>query len=268
MIPYHYSVVRCRDARVSGERRNVGVLVISPTQRKAWLRRGRLDVRAHLLGDDAAFVRALMDGMLDEAREVARSADAATVHEWLRSLSHPTEDFIALDKPAIGIAESPELEARRLGEMYLGAPGSVGRSAAETLRNSVLRTLGAAKSFAPKVFASGPANWRFPCVGERADGPLVLNALHFSQSTPVGVLDAAFRSAGRASELKNYNPEVELLTVATGPASGGAGKAFVRASELMDRAEMNLVKPTMDDLTAALRQLGFGDGAEQEHLFA
>lgn len=266
MAPYHYSVVRCRDNVVNGERRNVGLLVVSPTSRKAWLRRGQLHIRAHLLGDDAVFVRALLDMLEEEAKEVARSGAPEIVHEWLRSRSGPTEDTVVLGEPAIGVADDITQEVRRLAVMYLGKTSGPQKTVAEKLRDEVLRTLGALRSFAPKEFPSGPATWRFPTVNEQPGGALVLNALHFGQRKPEGVLDATFKNIGRAEEVRLHHPSTEMLTVVSGPTGGATGQALVRAHELMDGVGLNIVRPTAEALVAVLRAKGFGAAADDEGL--
>ncbi len=75
MTPYLCSAIRCRDADLRGEYRNVGLLVMSPALRRAELRRGGLKQRAHLIGDDADFVRAMLKSLLEEAREVGSRPD-------------------------------------------------------------------------------------------------------------------------------------------------------------------------------------------------
>ncbi len=260
MNPYHYAIVRCRDAAVRGEHRNVGLLVISPAERRAWLRRGRLDSRAHLVGDDAAFVRALLDMLEDHARELAREGDPAQVHDWLRSRARPTEDAVSFSTPAMGIAEDLAAEVRRLAEAYLGAAGGGGRTAAERLQLDVLRQHGLQRAFAPREFPSGPATWRFASVADLSDGPLVFNALQFGQRTPEGIIDAAWDNVGRASEVGHFHPGTHWLTLALGPETGPTGQAFTRAVEVMDAADLNVVEPSERGLTAALARLGLVQG--------
>jgi hypothetical protein len=259
MTPYHYSIVRCRDASVQGEVRNVGLLVIAPSLGKAWLRRGALKARAHLVGDDAAFVRALLDGLEEHAKELARSRDAASVQEWLRSHARPTEDGITLAKPAIGIADDLADEVKRLRTLYLGRAQGGASTAAERVRHQVLRVAGLARAFTPRSFPSGPATWRFPAVADAAGGPLVFNALHFGQTRPEGVLDAAFKNVGRVAELLSHHEQVQVLTVATGPSGGDLGAAFERSLHLMEQGGLNLRSPNdLDGLVASVGALGVG----------
>lgn len=262
MIPYHYCVVQCRDALVRGEHRNVGLLVISPTAKRAWLRRGPLHTRAHLLGDEAAFVRSLLDAIEDAAAEVAREGDPARVHDWMRSRARPTEDAISLSAPAVGIAADVEHEAARLAEAYLGRSGGGGRTEAEKIQLSALRGLGLDRSFAPRVFASGPASWKFARVTTLPDGrALVFNALQFGQKSPEGIIDAAWSNVGRAREVVHEHASTRWLTVAAGPASGVQGRAFTRALQVMGEADLNVVSPTADAVVAALGRMGLGRGA-------
>lgn len=266
MKPYHYSIVRCRDAAVRGEHRNVGLLVVSPTARKAWLRRGLLKGRAHLVGDDAAFVRALLDVLVDEATEVAREGDVARVHDWMRGRARVTEDAVSLSPPAVGIAVDLEAEVRRLGEAYLGKPPQLGKSVAEKLQVEVLRAHGLQKAFVPHAFESGPASWRFPAVTRLSDGrALVFNALQFAQKTPEGILDAAFTNVGRSGEVALHHPEARWVTLAMGPSGGAAGRAFVRAVELMAAADLNVVQPTAQGVALVLARFGLitGDRAAE-----
>lgn len=260
MIPYHYSIVRCRDAVVRGEHRNVGLLVVSPAERKAWLRRGRLDSRAHLLGDDAAFVRALLDVLKEEAGQVAREGDAAHVHDWMGLRARVTEDALSLSPPAVGIAPDLGAEVRRLAGHYLGHPGGGGRTAAEKLRLSVLRKHDLHRAFQPRAFDSGPATWKFDAVADVAGAPLVLNALQFRQKTPEGIIDGAWTNVGRASEVSHFLPTTRFLTLALGPSTGAAGRAFTRALEVMDGADLHVVEPTAGGLEAALAHLGLVSG--------
>lgn len=179
MTPFHYAIVRVRDFKFAAEYRNVGLLVVCPAQGKAWLRSGGLKQHAHLLGDDEAFTRALLDALHDEAAEVAREGSAAAAHGWLRARTRPTEDTLVLADAAMGIAEDVEAEISRLRARYLGGPAQPVRSRTEALRLQVLRAQRLHKSFVPRAFESGPATWSFPCVGETGAGPLVINALDF-----------------------------------------------------------------------------------------
>lgn len=252
MTPYHYSVVRCRDAAVRGESRNVGLLVVSSATRKAWLRRGPLEPRAHLVGDEAAFVRALLDLLEDEAGEVAREGDVARVHDWLRARGRVTEDAVSLSSPAVGMAADLDQEVGRLAEAYLGKQGR-SSSAVEKLQRRVLRAHGLWKRFEPRTFESGPAAWRFPFVTDLPDGrPLVFSALEFAQKRPERLLDAAFTNVGRVGEVAKSHPTAQWLTVATGPTGGPSGRAFVRAVELMDGAGMRVVEAKEGSIEAAL----------------
>ncbi len=258
MTPYHYSVVRCRDFAVRGEHRNVGLLVIAPELRKAWLRRGSLQQRAHLVGDDAAFVRAVLDLLEDEAQEVAKGGAPEVVHEWLRRRAAPSEDSLSLAGPAIGIAGDVGMEVRRLAALYLGkAPARSGANAADRVQLMALRALGVERAFVPAVFKGGPVSWRFPRV-HLGDETLVLQALHFGQRTPKGLLDAAFKNVGRVAEVRHFNPGTSLLTVATGPHEGETGAAFKRALQVMDHGGLQLVKPDAAVVESALRQHGIG----------
>lgn len=265
MIPYHYSVVRCRDADVAGEQRNVGLLVVSAVLRKAWLRRGNLIQRAHLVGDEATFVRALLDAMEEEAVEVAREGDAARVHDWLRSRSRPTEDSVSLSAPALGIASDPVAECARLAAAYLGGSGGGGRTAAEKLRLEVLRAHGLQRRFQPRHFVSGPAVWKFASVSDLPGGPLVFNALQFAQSRPEGVIESAWNNVGRAAEVRHYHPETRWITVAVGPQDPATGRAFGRALHVMRDGGLNVVEPTPGAVEAALARFGLlaGDGAAE-----
>ncbi len=256
MTPYHYSVVRCRDADVRGEHRNVGLLVVSAAERKAWLRRGRLDNRAHLVGDDAAFVRALLDALEEEAKEVAREGEPARVHDWLRSRSRTTEDTFSLSAPAVGIAANLADEAARLALAYLGRTGGGGRTPAEKLQAEVLRAHGLNRLFVPRQFPSGPATWRFASVADLEDGPVVFNALHFAQRTPEGVIESSWSNAGRAAEVRLHHPRARWLTLALGPQGGVTGPAFTRALQVMDDGGLNVVEPTLGRIERALA--GFG----------
>lgn len=260
MTPYHYAIVQARDATYASERRNVGLLVVSPTAGKAWVRRGNLKQRAHLLGDDATFVRALLDVLADQAAEVARDGDAASVHGWLRSRCLPTEDSLTLTEPGVGIAQDLTAEVRRLRTKYLGKAGGGGRSVAEKVSDRVLKALDLRAAFTPRAFDSGPATWKFPRVAEAGGQPVVLNAFHFGQTTPEGVLDAAFRNLGRASEVAHWNHGLRWITVADGPTSGDTGRAFARARVLMSEGGLNVVPPDPAHLEQALRQLGLVDG--------
>jgi hypothetical protein len=260
MTPYHYAIVQARDATYASERRNVGLLVVSPAAGRAWVRRGNLKQRAHLLGDDATFVRALLDVLADQAAEVARDGDAATVHGWLRSCSLPTEDSLTLAEPGVGIAEDLTAEVRRLRAKYLGKAGGGGRSPAEKVSDRVLRDHGLRAAFAPRAFPSGPATWKFPRVADAGGQPVVLNALQFGQTTPEGVLDAAFRNLGRASEVAHWHQGLRWVTVADGPTHGETGRAFARARELMSEGGLNVVPPEPEHLERALSRLGVVDG--------
>lgn len=256
MTPFHYAIVQARDPSIGAERRNVGLLVLSPTLGKAWLRRGDLKQRAHLIGDDAAFVRALLDLLADEASEVAREGSAAAVHGWLRARSRPNEDSLVLAQPAMGVAEDLSAEIGRLRERYLGRAGRSGRSSAEKVRDEVLRAKGLREAFHPRAFESGPATWKFPFVADVGRHPVVLNALSFTQRKPESVLDAAFHNIGRAGEVRAWHGDVRWVTIATGPASGDVGRGFTRACEVMRDAGLHVVPPEHDRVVAELVRAG------------
>ncbi|MEZ4320535.1 MAG: hypothetical protein R3F61_23845 [Myxococcota bacterium] len=257
MNPYHYSAVRCRDAAVHGEYRNVGLLVVSPATKKVWLRRAPLKQRAHLVGDAAAFVKALLDLLLDEAREVVRAGDPAVTHAWMKQRALPSDDALNLAPPAIGIAADLEAEVQRLRVAYLGRGTGGGANMAEKLRKDVLQGMGVADAFAPRSFPSGPAVWQYPAVASLATGPLVFNALQFGQKAPETVLDAAFKNVGRLGELTHHHSGVRCLTVAAGPVAGPVGRAFHRAVEVMNDGGLNVVKPNAEAVETALRDFGF-----------
>ena len=259
MTPFHYAIIKARDPKFAAEYRNVGLLVLCPTAGKAWLRRGGLKQRAHLLGDDVAFTNALIDALHEEAIEVAREGSAAAAHGWLRAKTRPTEDTLVLADAAVGIADDVKAEVGRLRARYLGGPPRSGRSKTESLRLEVLRAHGLHQSFVPRAFDSGPASWRFPCVGDTGAGPLVINALEFRQTKAENLLDAAFRNIGRATEVQVWHRHVRWLTIAAGPANGHTGAAFTRACELMNHAGLNLVPPVGERVSAALRAFGVGD---------
>jgi hypothetical protein len=260
MTPYHYSIVRCRDAEVRGEHRNVGLLVVSPVERKAWLRRGRLAARAHLVGDDAAFVRALLDILEDEAKDLAREGEPARVHDWMRSRARLTEDAVSLSPPAVGVADDLTAEVTRLAEAYLGKAGGGGRTAAEKLQLAVLRRHGLQRRFEAREFPSGPAVWGFPHVVDLAGGPLVFNALQFAQKTAEGVIDAAWTNVGRKEEVSHFHPSTRWLTLALGPTGDATAAAFTRAIEVMADGGLNIVPPTESDITAALADFNLVPG--------
>lgn len=256
MNPYHYSVVQIRDPKFPGERRNVGLLVVCPALGKAWLRSGGLRQRAHLLGDDADFVRVLLALLEEEAKEVAKERSAKVVHGWMRARALPSEDALQLTRPAMGVASDMQAEVARLREAYMGKPPSPGRSAAEKVRDVVLRSYGLRDRFHTMEFESGPAVWRFGTVANLSGRPLVLNALEFTQRSPEGLLDAAFKNVGRAHEVAAYHAGVQWLTLAKGPASGPACAAFERACVVMNDAGLQVVSPKPDDLVAALTRVG------------
>lgn len=264
MTPYHYSVVRCRDAAVHGELRNVGLLVASPAEKKTWLRRASLKQRAHLVGDDADFVKGLLDLLQDEFREVVRAGDPPVLHAWMKARSRPTDDALVLAVPAMGIASDLTAEVGRLREFYLGRQGGGGSNQAQKVRDDALRSLGLHKAFVPMELPSGPATWRFGSVSELSHGHLVFHALRFAQKTPENILDAAFRNTGRMSEVRHYHDGVECLTVATGPTSGVLGPAFRRAITVMNDNGLNVVEPHQDAIEAELRRFGLG-ASERAH---
>lgn len=255
MIPYQYSVVRCRDATVRGEVRNVGLLVVSPAQRKVWLRCRKLESRAHLVGDDAVFVRALLECLEAEAREVAKEGIAARVQDWLRSRARLTEDAVSLSTPAVGIARDLEREVGRLANAYLGATGG-GQSAAEKFQSEILRSLNLNQMFKPETLEAGPARWGFPRVLHLERGVLLFNALHFAQKTPEKIIEAAWTNVGRATEVAHFGHRPVWLTLALGPDSGQTGRAFTRAVQVMAGAELNVVESTREGIVAGLARFG------------
>jgi hypothetical protein len=260
MIPYHYCVVRCLDAALGGEQRNIGLLVVSPAARKSWLRRGALQARAHLVGDEAAFVRSLLDTLEDAARDLARQGDPAQVHDWMRSRARPTEDAVSFATPAVGIATDLDHEVRRLACAYLGKPSGGGRTAAEKLQRAALRGLGIQQRFSPRTFPTGPATWKFASVAALPDGrPLVFNALQFAQREPEGIIDAAWKNAGRAHEVGREHPSTQWITLAMGPSGGATGRAFSRAVEVMSDNHLHVVAPTTEAIGAALSRFGMID---------
>lgn len=254
MTPFHYTIIQSRDFAVAGEQRNVALLVASPAERKVWLRRGDLGVRAHLLGDEAAFVRALLDALEREARDLAREGSAAAMHAWMRDRARPTEDVLTFSAPAVGIAEDVKAEVVRLALAYLGKAPGRGAKAADKVVETVLRDAAFSGLFAARTFESGPATWRFPRVADTAGAPLVLSALTFEQSTAEGVLDAAFKNVGRAGEVNAHTRGVSWLTVATGPSAPACGPAFRRACELMNDAGLGVIAPDQDAIAAALKR--------------
>lgn len=253
MNAYHYSVVHCRDGALYGEARNVGVLVVAPGNR-AWLRRANVREKAHLVADPAAFVRAMLDLIVEEATEVARSGGADTVYDWLRRRSAPTEDTVFLGPPAIGIASDLRVEAARLATLYLGKPsGGSSDSLGEQVGKQVLRTLNLEAAFRPREFHVGPATWSFARVCEQGDEALVLQPLHFGQKTPENVLDAAFKNVGRFGELRRAKPDLDLVAVTTGPDAGELGEAFAMARDRMTNSGIRVVPPKPDVLIDVLR---------------
>ncbi len=192
---------------MQGERRNVGLLVASPTTRTAWLRRASLKQRVHLVANEADFVKRLLDLLFEEARQVVRAGDAAVMHAWMKSMALPTDDALSLSSPAIGIAADLDAEVRRLRTLVLGRGPGGGTNTAERLRTRVLRNLGITDAFRPREFPSGPATWRFGAVADLPTGPLLFNALRFGHKTPENVLDAGFKNAGRVADLRHYHPK-------------------------------------------------------------
>lgn len=253
MTPYHYAIVQVRDGAVAAERRNVGLVVLCPARGKAWVRQADLNQRAHLIGDESAFVRALFDSLADEAQEIARTGSASVAHGWLRARTLPTEDALTLAEPAVGIAADLEAEVTRLRVRYLGPTGGSGATAVERLRRDVLRSLSIAA--APRAFESGPATWKFPAVAELPGGPVVVNALTFAQRKPEGVLNAVFQNIGRAEEVRVHHPGVRWLTIADGPKTGAGAPAFARALELMHVSGLRPVRPEPAAVQAALAGL-------------
>jgi hypothetical protein len=253
MTPYHYAIVQVRDAAVASERRNVGLVVLCPAQGKAWVRQADLKQRAHLFGEESAFVRALLDVLADEAEEVARCGSASVAHGWLRARTLPTEDALALAEPAVGITANLEAEVRRLRVRYLGPPGRGGTTVAERVRKQALRELSIVAS--PRAFQSGPATWRFPAVADLASGPVVVNALTFEQRNPEGLLNAVFQNIGRAGEVRVHHPALRWLTIADGPRSGAGGAAFDRALQLMQASGLHPIRPEPAEVQASLVRL-------------
>jgi hypothetical protein len=254
MIPYHYAIVQVRDAVIAAEKRNVGLVVLCPTLGKAWLRRADLKQRAHLIGDDAAFVRALLDRVAGEANEIARQRSTVIAHRWLRDRAAATEDALTLAEPAAGITADIDAEIARLRLGYLGPMAHAGTRAVEDIRAQVLRALRI--DAAPRVFDSGPARWRFPSVLDAGGWPVVMSALAFTQRKPESVLDAAFHNIGRAGEVRAWHPDVRWLTIADGPAAGATGVAFQRACALMTEAGLHVVAPDAGRVRDALFELG------------
>lgn len=262
MTPFHYTIVQCRDFAVVGERRNVGLLVAAPALRKLWLRRGDLRLRAHLIGDEGAMVRALLDAVEAEAAELVRDGQPAAVHAWMRARALPSEDVLSFAPPAVGVATDLKGEVDRLALAYLGKPPARGTKAADVLVAQVLKEAGWAARFAPRALPCGPATWRFPRVAGDAGAPTVVNALTFDQTTPEGLLDAAFHNIGRAGEVQVHHPGARWVTVAVAPR--GDGPAFRRACDLMAGAGLGLVAPEPSALREALQaRLGAAPRAER-----
>jgi hypothetical protein len=261
MTPYHYAIVQVRDAAIAAEKRNVGLVVLCPTLGKAWLRRADLKQRAHLIGDEAAFVRALLDGVAAEATEIARQRSTAVAHRWLRDRALATENSLTLAEPAAGITADIDAEIARLRVGYLGHLAHAGASVAEDTRAQVLRELGVHAG--PRAFASGPALWKFPSVVDAGGNSVVMNALTFTQRKPESVLDAAFHNIGRAGEVRAWHPNVRWLTIAAGPAAGSTGAAFERACALMTDAGLHVVAPDASRVRDGLIQLGVSPRAAE-----
>lgn len=247
--PYHYTVVRCRDPRVEGEHRNVGLLALVPARRKVWLRRSVRVSRTGLVGDEADFVDALLDALLDEARRVAESGDAAVVHSWLRERAHPSEGSLTFALPALGVADDLEAEIRALRERVLGKSGG-GTPVVKKLQKLILRETGYEASFQPRRLSAGPAVWPLSHVADTASGRLAFLALACTQKTPENILDAAFRNVGRIGELSQHHPDlgfVGLVGDAARDAHGrGRGQAVQRARELLVEAGVQILPPSAD----------------------
>lgn len=251
MNPYHYTVVRCRDFRVEGEERNVGLLALSPTMKRAWLRKSVRTARTGLVGDDADFIDALLEGLLVEARQIARSADPALAHAWLLERARPSEGTLSFAPPAIGIADDVEVELRRLREHLLGKGGG-GTPAVKKLQAQLLRGSGYREAFVPRELSAGAAVWRFSHVADTPHGPLAFLALQLAQKHASGILDAAFRNAGRVSELRRYQPELGFVGLVQGPESNGRGAAVERSRELLVDAGVEVVAPNADAVKRTL----------------
>lgn len=240
MTPYHYTVVRCRDPRIEGEYRNVGLLALAPTTRQAWLRKAVRGARTGLIGDDADFVDALLDGLLDQAKQLAKTEDAAAVHAWLRDRARPSEGTLSFTGPAFGIAEDLNAEVRRLREKMLGKSGG-GSNAMKALQTSLLQQTGYASAFEPRELLAGPAIWRFSHVADTPHGPLVFVALQLAQKSPENILDATFKNVGRVHELTHYNQGLQFIGLIDGPDTRARGAAVARSQELIVNAGVQLL---------------------------
>lgn len=251
MTPYHYTIVRCRDFRVEGEQRNIGLLALSPAGKKAWLRKAVRVSRTGLVGDDADFVDALLDGLYEEATQLARTGDPALVHAWLRERARPSEGTLSFAAPAMGIAPDLDEEIRRLRTKLLGKGGG-GTPAVKTLQTRLLRESGYSTAFEPREIPAGPAVWRFSHVADTPTGPLAFVALQLAQKTPGGILDATFRNVGRVSELTRHQPGLTFVGLLQGPGTSGRGAAVERSRELLTEAGVELLPPNVDAVRQTL----------------
>jgi hypothetical protein len=213
---------------------------------------------AHLEDDDAAFVRAIMDDLLFSANDLVKGhPDALEVIDRMRRFSPPSEDSVTLLDPKTGIAEDLAKEANRLATAYAGKQQAPIISPAEKAQKEVLKEQGLQGVFQPVKVTAGPAQWRLPRVRRMSRGLQVFQALHLSQTTTGGLLDAVFRHVGRAQEIRYWEPTTSFVTIATGPKSGSTGSAYGRALDLMKSAHLNPVGTRSDEILAALGANGF-----------
>jgi hypothetical protein len=131
-----------------------------------------------------------------------------------------------------------------------------------TAQSRAFAVVGARRN-APRALPCGPAIWRFPRVAGDAGVPTVVNALSSDQTTPEGLMGAAFDNAGRTGEVQQHDPNARRVTVAVAPR--GAGPAFRGACELLKRAGLGLVAPKAPALRGAmLARRGAAPGAARE----
>jgi hypothetical protein len=73
------------------------------------------------------------------------------------------------------------------------------------------------------------------------------------------LLTTAVNCAGRAREVRHQHPHIRLMTMAEGPESGHAGRAFDRLRVIfLADAGLNLVPPDRQTMAAGLDLLGPG----------
>ena len=217
---YFYAAIQCRDERAFQEVRTVGTVLLAPAQQFAELKFVPLTEK---LGKkaDTSLPKAVLAAWGEEIKDAIQGGSEEAIR-WLQSRAQPSEDAVRLSAPSVGMADDLAKELKRLTTELTGYRPTPGSSTSETVIARVLRQHRLSRIFQPAMLRGGEAEWKFHFVAQNR----VFHPLDLDQTTPSGLLDAAFRETGRFDEVRRDNPSLSVIAVAPQPDSRARERAI------------------------------------------